>query len=95
MNLRALKKELEFCFEQLKGKLEQNEFPELNTVKKFVQLTNQMQTMANESWAYEADDFLHLAKQLYQCAKNNKLNEMILLLTSLEDAKNFCHRTFK
>ena len=50
---------------------------------------------AEEPWVGEAEDFAHLANQLLQTVKKGKREDAIRLVDSLQDALDFCHRTFK
>jgi len=95
MQFKKLKQELDQLFTSIKDASSVGERPELEDVKQFVRLCERMQNMAPEDWAFEADDFTHLANELLQSVKQDKIQETIPLVNSLEDAMNFCHRTFK
>ncbi len=73
---------------------EAGELPALSEVTTFVQLAVKMHISAPDAWLSEAEDFLHLAKQLHSAAKYDRVQDTILLLDALQDAKEFCHRTY-
>ncbi len=95
MNLKKLKQDMEVVFNKIKEQSHEGNVPELDVVKKFVRLCGQLQANAPDEWAEEADDFLHLANQLYQSTKNNSIKDVVPLVDSLEDSMDFCHRTFR
>lgn len=66
-------------------------FPEATT---FVQLAEKMHMSAPDDWLSEAEDFLHLARQLHSAVKHGRVQDAVLLLDALQDAKEFCHRTY-
>jgi len=71
------------------------ELPSLKDVTLFLQSTERMAMNADEAWHAEAEDFLHLTRQLHMVVKKNNLQEAVLILDALRDAQEFCHRTFK
>ncbi len=95
MNFTRLKQELDTVFERIKSVSENGELPPVDDVKHFVRLCDQFQSRADEDWAFEADDFTHLAKELLQALRQGRNQEFFPLIDSLEVAKNYCHRTFK
>ena len=95
MSFTRLKQELDTAFEKIKSVSENGDLPSVEDVKHFVRLCDQMQTRAPEDWAYEADDFTHLARELLQTLRQGRSQEFFPLIDSLEVAKNYCHRTFK
>lgn len=95
MQFQALKQELQTLFDKIHSSADAGNIPEIEDVKKFVRLCNQMQYNAPEEWALEADDFMHMASQLHQSVKNSHLEHIMPIIQSLEDAKNYCHRSFK
>ena len=95
MNFASLKQELDQLFTKIKSAAGEGDQPELSDVKQFVRLCSQMQNYADEEWAFEADDFMHLANELLQTVKNENIQDMFPLIDSLEDSMNYCHRTFK
>jgi len=95
MDFKRLKQELDTVFEKIKSMSENGDLPPVEEVKHFVRLCDQMQTMAHEDWAFEADDFTHLARELLQTLRQGRAQEFFPLIDSLEVAKNYCHRTFK
>ncbi len=90
-----MKKELDQLFNRIKQDSSEGESPDLSDVKQFVRLCRQMQNQALEDWAFEADDFMHLANEFLQSVKQQRIQDILPLITFLEDAKNYCHRTFK
>jgi len=90
-----LKKEIESAFAQIQEAAEAGEMPQLEHVGVFVRLARLMQTHAAEEWAGECEDFVHLAAQLHRTVKNDNVQDAILLVEALNDARNYCHRTFK
>jgi XXXCH domain-containing protein len=95
MQFKQLKMELEKVFTHIKSVADEGETPALDEVKQFVRLCEKMQHLAPEEWAFEVDDFVHLATQLLQSVKNHNIQDIVPLVTSLDDARTFCHRTFK
>ncbi len=95
MQFKQLKTELEKVFQQIKEVSEGGETPSLENVKHFVRLCGKMQHQAAEEWAFEVDDFVHLANQLLQSVRNQNIQDIVPLVTSLDDARTFCHRTFR
>jgi XXXCH domain-containing protein len=95
MRLRQIKQDLDTVFTKIKNTSAEGDLPEVEDVKQFVRLCSHMQTYAHEDWAFEADDFLHLAQELLQSVRQKEIQETIPLIDSLEEAKTYCHRTFK
>ena len=95
MSLKKLKNELQSAFDTLKQKVEEGEIPTIDEVKIFSRLASRMINFAEEEWQYEAEDFAHLANQLVAAVKTQDVQEFFSLINALEDAKNYCHRTFK
>lgn len=71
------------------------ELPSLHDVTSLLHASEKMMMHADESWHSEAEDFLHLTRQLHMVVKKNNFQEAVLLLDALSDAQEFCHRTFK
>lgn len=95
MNFRKLKQNLSQAFDAIKAATTSGEMPPMRDVEQFVRLTRLFQTQAYEEWAGEAEDFCLLAEQLHQAARKRHLEEVVMLVDSLEDAQNYCHRTFQ
>jgi XXXCH domain-containing protein len=95
MRLRQIKQDLDKIFTKIKNTSAEGDLPEEGDVKQFVRLCSHMQTYAHEDWAFEADDFLHLAQELLQSVRQKEIQDTIPLIDSLEEAKTYCHRTFK
>ena len=94
MQFKELKQEVERLFEKIQEQASEGGLPDLEDVKQFARYCSLMQTRADEEWAEEVDDFMQLVHQLLQNVKNGNTEEIVQLLGSLEDTKNFCHRTF-
>ncbi|MFP4033880.1 MAG: GAK system XXXCH domain-containing protein [Desulfovermiculus sp.] len=95
MRLRHIKNEMDTVFTKIKKTSAEGDLPDEGDVKQLVRLCSHMQTYAQEEWAFEADDFLHLAQELLQSVRHKEVQETIPLIDSLEEAKTYCHRTFK
>lgn len=95
MDFRALKTSLEEKFQSILDAVQDGQLPDEQLVNQFVRLSTQLHVQAEEDWAGEAEDFAHLANQLLQTVKKGKREDAIRLVDSLQDAQDFCHRTFK
>jgi XXXCH domain-containing protein len=95
IQFKKLKYNLDLLFQKIQKSADEGEYPNLEDAKKFVRLCGQMQTAAPEEWAYEADDFSHLANQLLQSIKNQEIKDVVPLVDSLFDSMNYCHRSFR
>lgn len=94
MQFSELKQEVERLFGKIQEQASEGDMPDLEDVKLFARYCSRMQTLADEEWAEEADDFMQLVDQLLQDVKNDHSEEIVQLIASLEDTKNYCHRTF-
>lgn len=95
MNFAATKNQMNALFSAIQQAADSGELPVLKDVTSFFQLSEKMAMNASESWHTEAEDFVHLTRQLHMAVKKQNLPEAILLLDALRDAQEFCHRTFK
>jgi len=95
MGFKKLKKEMEQYFTRLMQDVEEGHLPAIDDVKQFTKLAQRMQNFAQEEWSYEAEDFAHLANQLMGAVKSEDLQEIYRLISALDDAKNYCHRSFR
>ncbi|GAB6886601.1 hypothetical protein JCM13304A_00990 [Desulfothermus okinawensis JCM 13304] len=95
MGLKKLKMEMEELFNKLMEQVEEGTIPTMEDVKKFTKLAARLQNFAPDEWSYEAEDFAHLANQLIGAVKTNDLQEIYRLISALDDAKNYCHRSFR
>ena len=95
MDLKKLKNDLEAIFQSIQGHTDHGEMPLEQEVSIFVRLTVQMQNLADDEWIDECIDFTQLANQLLHAVKKGQVQDSILLVESLSDAKSFCHRTFR
>lgn len=95
MVLPAIKRELEAILLNLSRSAESGELPSQQDTQSFNQLAIKMHMNAPDEWASEAEDFLHLARQLHLAVKRESIQESVLLLDALRDAQQFCHRTYR
>jgi len=95
MNFLALKKSLDETFQQILDLTHDGQLPDVKLASQFSRLCTQLHMQAKENWEGEAEDFAHLANQLLQTVKKKKLEDSIRLVNSLQDAQDYCHRTFK
>jgi len=95
MDFRDLKTTLDETFQKILDSAQDGQLPEEALVNQFVRLSTQLHVQADESWADEAEDFAHLANQLLQTVKKGKVEDSIRLVDSLQDAQDYCHRTYK
>lgn len=95
MDFRALKASLEQTFQAIVDATQDAQIPDEALVNKFSRQCTQLHMQAEEPWVGEAEDFAHLANQLLQTVKKGKREDAIRLVDSLQDAQDFCHRTFK
>ncbi len=95
MRFPQIKKDLDEVFTKIKTTSAEGDLPDVEDVKHMVRLCSHMQSFAPDEWAFEADDFLHLAQELLQSVRQSEVQETIPLIDSLEEAQIFCHRTFK
>lgn len=94
MEFSTIKVQLERVFLVLQKSAESGELPLQADVAKFVQLAEKMHMNALDEWVNEAEDFLHLARQLHLAVKHERVQDGVLLLDALQDAKEYCHRIF-
>ncbi|MFP4629539.1 MAG: GAK system XXXCH domain-containing protein [Desulfohalobiaceae bacterium] len=94
MHFRELKQELEQVFTRIKQDSTEGGVPELQDAQRFAQLCSRLQGQAPDTWALEADDLHHLAKELVQCVKKQNAQDAVFLIHSLQEAQTYCHRTF-
>ncbi len=95
MDFRVLKSSLEQTFQKILDFAQDGQLPDEKLVNQFVRLSTQLHVQADESWVGEAEDFAHLSNQLLQAVKKGKLEDTIRLVDSLQDAQDYCHRTYK
>jgi XXXCH domain-containing protein len=94
MNFVALKNNLEKVFDSIKSTTDEGSLPSLEDASQFVRLTAQLQMQAKEQWVDEAEDFAHLASQLLSAVRKSQLEDAVLLVESLDDARAYCHRMY-
>lgn len=95
MDFRTFKVELEKVYADITQSIHAHTLPELETLQEFTRLARMMPMLADDEWIGEAEDFAHLATQIYQAAKKNDFKTVVQLADSLEDAQRFCHKTFR
>ena len=95
MDFRVLKASLEDTFQKILDLVQDGQLPDEKLVNQFVRLSTQLHVQADEDWVGEAEDFAHLANQLLQTVKKGKREDAIRLVDSLQDAQDYCHRTYK
>jgi XXXCH domain-containing protein len=95
MDFRALKDSLEHSFQDILDKIQDGQVLDEKSVTAFARLSTQLHVQAEEAWAGEAEDFAHLANQLLIAVKKGKSEDAIRLVDSLQDAQDYCHRTFR
>jgi XXXCH domain-containing protein len=95
MEFRNLKLHLENVFLGLQQFSEAGELPPLTEVGSLVQLAEKMHMNAPDDWLSEAEDFLHLTRQLHLAVKHGNIQDAVLLLDALQDAQEYCHRTYR
>ncbi|WP_243357659.1 GAK system XXXCH domain-containing protein [Fundidesulfovibrio terrae] len=95
MDFRALKTALDDAFQGILEVTQDGQIPEEKIVNQFARLSTQLHAQADEVWVGEAEDFAHLANQLLQAVKKGKREDAIRLVDSLQDAQDYCHRTYK
>jgi len=93
--MQSLKKELQSVFEAIQEKTHIGELPELQDVEQFDRLSRKLLSLAKDEWLGECEDFAHLANQLLKAVKKGLAHDAIQLVESLNDARTFCHRTYK
>uniref|UniRef100_A0A7C4EJE0 GAK system XXXCH domain-containing protein n=1 Tax=Fundidesulfovibrio putealis TaxID=270496 RepID=A0A7C4EJE0_9BACT len=95
MDFRVLKSSMESTFQKILDSAHDGQIPDEALVNQFVRLSTQLHMQADEDWVGEAEDFAHLANQLLQSVKKGKREDSIRLVDSLQDAQDYCHRTYK
>ncbi len=95
MDFQTLKKDLDAIFTTLQRSTEAGDLPTIQDVMRFISLTEKMHMNAPDEWVNEAEDFLHLARQLHSSVKHHQVQDAVLLLDALHDAQEFCHRTYR
>lgn len=95
MDFQTLKNDLGTIFATLQRSTEAGELPTIQDVTRFVALTTKLHMNAPDEWINEAEDFLHLARQLHSSVKHQHVQDAVLLMDALQDAQEFCHRTYQ
>ncbi|MBF0480534.1 MAG: GAK system XXXCH domain-containing protein [Desulfovibrionaceae bacterium] len=93
MNFVDLKHSLEKVFQSIKATTDEGSLPSLEDATQFAKLAQMLLLQAKEQWAGEAEDFAHLAAQLLSTVKKGHAEDAVLLVESLDDAKDYCHRS--
>ncbi len=87
MDFRTLKTHLEKVYAEIAKSIDVNTLPELETLQEFTRMARMMPMFADDEWIGEAEDFAHLAMQIFQAAKNNDFKTVVRLAHSLDDAQ--------
>jgi XXXCH domain-containing protein len=87
MDFRTLKTHLEKVYAEIVKSIDVNTLPELETLQEFTRMARMMPMFADDEWIGEAEDFAHLATQIFQAAKNNDFKTVVRLAHSLDDAQ--------
>ncbi|HDQ39430.1 MAG TPA: GAK system XXXCH domain-containing protein [Desulfonatronum sp.] len=95
MDFHNLKRHLNTFFSALQRSADAGELPQLSDAASFVLFAEKMHMNASDDWLPEAEDFLHLARQLHSAIKHKKIQDTVLLMDALQDAQEFCHRTYR
>ena len=95
MDFSSLKGELEQVFTEIQEQIQDGDLPSDASLNQFIRLTRQLHSNADEAWADECEDFLHLSLQLQHACKRGLIQDATRLVDSLDDARSYCHRTFK
>lgn len=95
MEFKTTKRDLEAVFSKIQSQVEEATLPDEETVNRFVRLARKMHQLADEDWMDEAEDFSHLAGQLLNAVKKGDVEGCVMLVESLDDARSFCHRSFR
>lgn len=94
MDMKSIKQELRIVFDAILERAEVGELPMESDAAQLEKLARRLLTHAAEAWIDECDDFVHIAAQLTKCVKRGEVHDAILLVESISDAMNFCHRTY-
>ncbi len=94
MDMKQIKQELRVLFDAILDRAQVGELPQESDVMLFEKLVRRFLTYADEAWIDECDDLVHMATQLTKSVKRGEIHGAILLVESISDAMNFCHRTY-
>ncbi|NJB67983.1 XXXCH domain-containing protein [Desulfobaculum xiamenense] len=94
MDFLTLKHDLDTNFALILDSTTHGELPGSDVVAEFVRLCRTLHIQAEEDWNAEAEDFAHLAVKLQQAVKRGNVQEAVMIVDSLDAAKDYCHRTF-
>lgn len=95
MEFSSLKQNMSEAFARIQGKTQSGEFPDLADAELLVRLTRLMEVQAPDEWVDEAADLTHMATQLLQAVKAGQLEESVMIAESIDDAQQYCHRTYQ
>lgn len=87
MDFKTLNTELEKVYAKITRSIHVNTLPDLETLQEFTRMARMMPMFADEEWIGEAEDFAHLATQIFQAAKNRDFKTVVQLAHSLDDAQ--------
>ncbi len=95
MDFSRVKQELQTRFDAIQAHANEGDLPSASDAQALFRMATQMHKLAPDEWADEAADFLQLVEELHACVKKGLLQDAILIVDSLDDARTFCHRTFR
>lgn len=94
MDFSKLKHDLESVYNAIYAATKDGGLPSEDDTTRFLRLSRQMLSLADEEWADQAEDFVQLAQKLQQAVKKGNAPDAIRIVDSLDDAKTYCHRTY-
>jgi XXXCH domain-containing protein len=94
MDMKSIKQELRIVFAAILERAKVGELPLESDVILLEKLARRFLTHAADAWIDECDDLVHIAAQLTKCVKRGEVHDAILLVESISDAMNFCHRSY-
>lgn len=90
-----LRSNLDQHFQEIQDRTSEAELPDQKTVNEFVRLCRLLHSGADEDWAGEAEDFAHMAQKLLQAVKRKDLNDAVMIVESLADARTYNDEMFE
>lgn len=94
MDLQEMTRELHDSFESIRINSEQGIIPDLESAKHFQRLCQRLHNSAPGEWIDEAEDFAHLANELFLAIRHNREQDAILIIDSLGDAYSYLSSHF-
>lgn len=93
--MKTLKNDLDTVFEAILEKTKIGELPSERETEHFERLSRKFLSLAEDIWIDECEDFVHLTNQLLKAVKKGQAHDAIQLVEALNDARTYCHRTYK